>query len=213
MKKIKLFLTDNHQIMLDGLQAFLEKEPQMEIVGTAHSGEDTLKALENNVADVVILDISMPPGMDGIETAKLLKRRYPKTKIILLTMIGDARYIFNALRLGIHGYIIKEKSKETLLNAIHAVMLGNRYLPPDLLNRLDGIDEPEEDEEAKLTKRETQILCHMVENPSYTSQDLANELCIAKTTVEKHIHNFKKKLKKHRNTELIKYAIEKKLCN
>ncbi|HRI60307.1 MAG TPA: response regulator transcription factor [Saprospiraceae bacterium] len=213
MKKIKLFLADDHQIMLDGLLAFLEKESGIEITGTAKSGEDTLRLLEQQSADVVILDISMPPGIDGIETAKQIRKLYPKTKIILLTMIGDGRYILNALKRGIHGYVIKEKSKETLVAAIHAVLKGNRYFPPELLNRLDGIDDPEDKaEEVQLTKREKEILCLLAENPSFTTREIAERLFIARTTVEKHIQNTKEKLDLHRNTELVRYAMEKKLC-
>ena len=212
MKKIKLFLADDHQIMLDGLRAFLEKEPQIEINGTAHSGEETLRLLEQQPADVVVLDISMPPGMDGIETARHIRKRYPLTKIILLTMLGEARFIYHALRAGIHGYVVKEKSKETLLSAIHAVLGGNRYFPPDLLNRLDGLDEPEDEDEVQLTKRETEILCLMAQNPSFTSREIAERLFIARTTVEKHVQNVKEKLNLHKNTELVKYAMEKKLC-
>lgn len=213
MKKIKLFLADDHQIMLDGLRAFLEKEPQIEINGTAHSGEETLRLLEQQPADVVVLDINMPPGMDGIETARHIRKRYPHIKIILLTMLGEARFIYHALRTGIHGYVVKEKSKETLLGAIYAVLGGNRYFPPDLLNRLDGLDEPEDEQEVvQLTNREREILCLMAQNPAFTSREIAECLFIARTTVEKHVQNVKEKLDLHKNTELVKYAMEKKLC-
>lgn len=213
MKKIKLFLADDHQIVLDGLQALLEKDPQMEIAGTAHSGEETLRLLEQQPADVVVLDISMPPGMDGIETARHIRKRYPNTKIVLLTMHGDGQFILNALRMGIHGYVIKEKSKESLVAAIHAVLGGNRYFPPALLNRVDFSAEPEPDkEEVQLTKREKEIICLMAENPSFTSREIAERYFIARATVEKHVQNIKEKLGLHKNTELVKYAIEKKLC-
>lgn len=214
MKSIKLFLADDHQIVLDGLQSFLEKEPQLEITGTAHSGEETLRLLEQQSADVVVLDISMPPGMDGIETARHIRKRYPNTKIVLLTMHGDGHFILNALRMGIHGYVIKEKSKESLVAAIHAVLGGNRYFPPELLNRVDFSAESEPDtEEVQLTKREKEIICLMAENPSFTSREIAERYFIARTTVEKHVQNIKEKLGLHKNTELVKYAIEKKLCN
>lgn len=214
MKKIKLFLADDHQIVLDGLQALLEKDAQMDIVGTAHSGEETLRLLEQQTADVVVLDISMPPGMDGIETARHIRKRYPNTKIVLLTMHGDGQFILNALRMGIHGYVIKEKSKESLVAAIHAVLGGNRYFPPELLNRVDFSAEPEPDkEEVQLTKREKEIICLMAENPSFTSREIAERYFIARTTVEKHVQNIKEKLGLHKNTELVKYALEKKLCH
>ena len=213
MKKINLFLVDDHQIMLDGLQAFLEKEPQIKIVGTARSGEETLQKLETQPADVVVMDISMPPGMDGIETAKLIKRRYNKTKIILLTMIGESRFILNALRVGIHGYVIKEKSKESLMAAIHAVLNGNRYFPPDLLNRLDEEEETEEEEETiNLTTREKEIICLMAKQPNLTAEQVAEQLFIATVTVQTHTRNAKDKLGMHRIAELVLYAKEKNLC-
>ncbi len=213
MKKIKLFLADDHQIMLDGLQAFLEQEPSMEIIGTAQSGEETLRLLELDATDVAILDIRMPPGIDGIETAKLIRKRHPKTKIVLLTMIGDGHFILNALRMGIHGYVIKEKSKETLVAAIHAVLGNNRYFPPELLNRVDFSEQDDTDkEDVQLTKREREIICLLAENPAYTAREIAERLFLAKTTVEKHVQNAKNKLELHKNTELIKYALEKKLC-
>lgn len=212
MKKIKLILADDHQIVLDGLQALLEKEAVMEITGTAHSGEDTLRLLEEQAADVVVLDISMPPGMDGIETARHIRKRFPNTKIVLLTMHGDGHFILNALKQGIHGFVLKEKSKETLVSAIHAVLGGNRFFPPELLNRVDFSAETEQKEEVELTKREKEILCLMAENTSFTSREIAEQLFIARTTVEKHVQNIKEKLDLHRNVELVMYAKEKKLC-
>lgn len=214
MKKIKLFLTDDHQIILDGLKAFLDKYPEMEVCDTALNGEDTLKKLEDITVDVVILDINMPPGMDGIESARQIRKKYPKTKIILLTMYGDGQYILNALRLGINGYVIKEKSTETLVGAIHAVLSDNRYFPPDLLNRVDFSNEEETDkEEVQLTKRETEILRLIAQNPSLSAREIADLLFIARTTVEKHVQNMKDKLDLHKTVELVMYAKEKKLCN
>lgn len=213
MIKTKIFLVDNHQILLDGLCAFLEKDPQLDIVGAANSGEQALACLEQQRADVVILDLSMPPGMDGIETAKRIKRRHPNTKIILLTMHGEGRFILKALRLGVHGYVIKEKSKETLIAAIRAVLNGNRYFSPDLLERLG---EEEEEESAaqppKLTKRETDIICLMVNEPGFTAEQIGDRLSIAAFTVQTHIRNAKAKLGLSRSLELVKYAMEHKLC-
>lgn len=213
MKKITVLLADDHQIMLDGLQSFLEKESNIEVVGIALSGPEVLEILEQKTADVVILDINMPPGMDGIETGRVIRQRYPAIKIILLTMYSDGSYILNALKLGIHGYVIKEKSKETLVAAIYAVLGGNRYFPPELLNKVDfSADTTTEAEDVQLTKREKEILCIMAGNPAYTSREIAELMFIARATVEKHVQNIKDKLDKHRNVELVMYALEKKLC-
>lgn len=215
MKRIKLFLVDDHQIMIDGLQAFLDKEPQIEIIGIAHNGEEALDCLKKHHADVVVLDISMPGDMDGLETAKQIKRSLPDTKIILLTMFGEGPVILKALRIGIHGYVLKDKSKETLLAAIYAVLNGNSYFSPDLLKR---IAEDTEDDDSidnvpvKLTKREMQIICLMAKEPSLTAEQLGERLFIAGVTVQTHIRNAKDKLGMSRSAELILYAKEKKLC-
>lgn len=213
MKPINLFLVDDHQIVLDGLSALFENSPETVVVGTAHSGESALDRLESLSADVVVLDVSMPPGIDGIETAKLIRRRFPNIKIILLTMVGEGHYIMNALRLGIHGYVMKEKSKETLMTAIRAVVNNARFYPSDLLNRIDfSTASTIEDEAVQLTKREKEILCLMVRRPGFSSRDLGEFLSISRTTVERHVQNIKDKLKIHKNTELVMYAMEHKVC-
>lgn len=217
MEKIKLLLVDDHQIVLDGLCAFLEKAPRMEITGTALSGEKALELMQQQPADVVVLDISMPNGMNGIDTAKALKSSYPNTKIILLTMHGESRYIIQALRKGIHGYVMKEKSKETLLSAIHAVLNKNRYFPPDLIDRLEDATDEEEGPNAtantvELTHREKEIICLMAREPHLTAKQVADRLRIATYTVQTHIRNAKEKLGMGRTQELVMYAVEQKLC-
>lgn len=214
MKKIKILLVDDHQIFLDGLQSLLDKEPEMEVVGQADSGEETLRQLALQPVEVVVLDISMPPGMNGIEAAKHIKKQYPATKIILLTMESEGKVIYQAMRMGLHGYVLKNKSKESLVAAIHAVVKGNHYFPPELLLRLIGNEEmPDDDEsEVKLTQREIEIICLMKKHPEFTSKEIGEHLFIATTTVEKHQQNAKKKLGFTRNQQLILYAQEKNIC-
>lgn len=214
MKKIKILLVDDHQIFLDGLQSLLDKEPEMEVVGQAGSGEETLQQLAQQPVEVVVLDIRMPPGMDGIETAKHIKKQYPTTKIILLTMESDGKVIYQAMRMGLHGYVLKNKSKESLVAAIHAVVKGNHYFPPELILRLIGNEQlPDDDEaEVKLTQREIEIICLMKKHPEFTSTEIGEYLFIATATVEKHQQNAKKKLGFTRNQQLILYAQEKNIC-
>jgi two-component system, NarL family, nitrate/nitrite response regulator NarL len=213
MKKIKLLLADDHQIVLDGLQAFLEKENSLDVVGTARNSEEILKQLSILSADVVVIDISMPPGKDGIETGRIIKKEFPQLKIVLLTMHGDGRFIVKAMQYGFHGYVLKEKSKESLVGAIHAVMNGQTYFPPDVINLIQGIETTETAlEEVILTQRELEILCLLVNNPAYTSRDIANTLFIAKSTAEKHIQNMRSKLNMKTTRELILYGLERRLC-
>jgi DNA-binding NarL/FixJ family response regulator len=210
--KVKILLADDHAIILDGLQALLDKEPEIEIVGRAHTGEEVLEIMRAQPVDVAILDISMPPGMSGIEAAKFIRRRHPAAKVILLTMSGDGHFILNALATGVHGYVMKEKSKEHLLAAIRAVTNGATYFPPELLNRFSAqgglTDEPEE---VQLTKRETEILLVVAKDPDLTSKEIGDQLFIERATVDRHIQNMKEKLGVKTRAALVKYALNRKL--
>jgi DNA-binding NarL/FixJ family response regulator len=207
MKTIKILLADDHAIILDGLKALLEKEPDMDVAALAYTGEDVLEILKQQPIDVVVMDISMPPGMDGIKTAKYIWRRHSAVKVILLTMSGDRHFIANAINSGVNGYVLKEKSKESLIAAIRAVYSGNNYFPPDLFaNAPAWGDLPEE--EVKLTKRELEILEKIVEDPDLTSKDIGDLLFIERVTVDRHLQNIREKLDIRTRAGLLKYAIK-----
>lgn len=206
MKKIKLLLADDHQIMLDGLKAFLEKEEALEVVAAVLSGEKALETMEKSPVDVAVLDISMPGGMDGFETATVIKKKYVNTKIILLTMFNEGQYVLNALELGVDGYVVKEKSKETLVGAIHSVVKNTPYYSPELLAKIKDAKPFLKKEEIQLTRREKEIVYIMAENPEYTSKDIGQSLSIDSTTVDKHIQNIIGKLGLRNRAALKSYA-------
>jgi two-component system, NarL family, nitrate/nitrite response regulator NarL len=214
MKKIKLLIVDDHQIILDGIASFLEKETEMSIVGFAHNGEQALTFLQSTPVDVVVLDIHMPV-LDGVKTSKQIKKQYPNTKIILLTMEGDGQYILRAMQLGIHGYVVKEKSKEVLVQAIHSVAKGSSYWSPDLLPRIAEAQllYPPDNGDVKLTMREVEIIRLMAEKPSLTAKEVAGELKMAAHTVNTHLRNARQKLKVGRTAELIKHILDQHSCN
>lgn len=213
MTPIKVLVADDHQIVLDGILAFLEKEKEIDVIHTALTGEEVLKKLQKEPVDVAILDINMPK-MDGLETSRYILRNYPKIKVLLLTMIGDGNFILNALKTGVHGYVIKEKSKESLVGAIHSVYRGARYWSPELLDRIaeQNLAPEPETEPVEFTTREQEVLCIMVESPGYTSEQIGNEMNISPTTVDTHIRNMKAKLNISRRQELITYAMKNQLC-
>lgn len=213
MKKINLLIVDDHQIILDGIALFLEKETEISIMGFAHNGEEALAFLKTNLVDMVILDIHMPV-LDGVETSKQIKKLYPNIKIILLTMEGDGQFILQAMRLGVHGYVVKEKSKEVLVQAIHSVAKGSSYWSPDLLPRIADAQllYPLDTGEVKLTARELEIICLMARKPELTAKEVADVLKMAVLTVNTHIRNARQKLKVGRTAELVKYVSDHKLC-
>lgn len=208
MKIIKILLADDHAIILDGLKALLEKEPDMEVAGLAYTGEDVLEILKQQPIDVVVMDISMPPGMDGIKTAKYVWRRHPAVKVILLTMSGDRHFIANAINSGVNGYVLKEKSKESLIAAIRAVYSGANYFPPDLFANAPDINRYLPEEEVKLTKRELEILEKIVEDPDLTSKEIGDQLFIERVTVDRHLQNIREKLDIRTRAGLLMYAIK-----
>lgn len=213
MKNIQILLVDDHQIVLDGISAFLEKEPDMAIAGYAHDGQAALDFLAKQLVDVVVLDISMPI-LDGIEAAKEIRKSHPDTKIILLTMQGDGHYILNAMKLGVQGYVMKEKSREILVSAIHSVCRGSTYWSPDLLPRIAEaqFQQQRQEEPGSLTARELEISCLMARSPSLTAKEIGDQLFIAEVTVQTHLRNAKQKLGLKKSAELIKYVMEQKLC-
>lgn len=206
MKKIKLLIVDNHQIILDGIAAFLEKEINFEIVGFALNGQKALDFLVSNPVDVIILDINMPV-LNGLETAKQVKRLYPATKIILLTLENDGHFVLRGMRMGVHGYVVKEKSKEVLVQAIYSVFSGSSYWSPDLLSKIADAQlvEPEDIDPVKLSTRELNLIKRLSEKPALTAKELAEEFNIAVHTVNTHIRNAKQKLGMSKTSELIKY--------
>jgi two-component system, NarL family, response regulator NreC len=219
MSAIKILLVDDHQIVLDGLRALLAAQENIACILEATSAEKALEIIAQEPIDVVVLDISMPNGMDGITATKKIRREYKDIKVILLTMIGEADYMLNAMKSGAHGYIIKEKSKEALTSAIHAVMANNRYFPSEVWKRIEekGLnpyaDIVEEEREVQLTKREKEILCLMNKYPGYTAKEVAKHFNLAATTVERHTQNMREKLGYHTNRELLIYAREKLSCS
>lgn len=224
MKEIRILLADDHQIVLDGLQTLIEKNAEengiqpsiLKVVAMAHNGEEVLKLLETISVDVVVLDIRMPV-MDGLTTALHIRKQYPDTKIILLTMHSDGDFIMHALRTGVHGYVVKEKSSDTLIQVIRQVLLtGNTYYAPDLLAKIQEVPKSNPlpaQGEVPLTSREKEIICYMVKHPNETAEEIGQGLHIAAATVQAHLRNARSKLELSKSAQLIMYAVENNLCN
>lgn len=202
---IKVLLADDHQMMTAGIRAFLEKEKEMEVVAEARNGSQVLTILNNTPVDVAVLDIEMPE-MDGIETAKAIKRDFPNVKILMLTMYDKGVFIIKLLQAGAHGYLLKNKSKEALVGAIHAIYGGSRYFPPDILAKTADTPHIEEEKLVKLTTREKEVLSLIGE--ALPMKKIADQLNISKTTVIFHNNNLRFKLGIPNIQGLVKYAIK-----
>lgn len=206
---IRVLIADDHKITTDGIQAFLEKEPGIEVAGVASNGQQVLKILEKQAVDVAVLDISMPV-MDGIETTRAIVSQYPKTKVVVLSMFKKKAFVKGMLDAGAMGYVLKDNSKEALVFAIHSVSKGGRIIPPEILDIYFSGPPQAEEEAINLTERELEIVCLLAEG--LTAREIGEALNIAKVTVETHIRNAKSKLGINRKAQLVRWAMDKGVC-
>lgn len=213
MKRIRLLLVDDHQIVRAGLQMLFQAEEDMEIVGEASSGEEAMEKVEALKPDVVIMDVAMP-GVSGIEATRRIKAIHPQVAVLALTMHEDEQYFFEMLNAGASGYIPKRAAPDDLVSAVRVVSQGNVFLYPTLAKSLvqDFLHRAESGQsEGKeiLTPREQEVLTYIAEG--YTSREIAEALVISVKTVDRHRENIMRKLNLHSRVELVKYAIEKGL--
>ena len=186
----------------------------MEVVGEASSGEDAVEKAQELGPDVVVMDLAMP-GMGGLEAARRIKAKSPGVQILILTMLEDERYFFEAIRAGASGFILKGILPADFLSAVRTVMLGQVYLYPSLARKLmEEYLSHAKSEHGRtavdgLTDREQQIVTLISEGQK--GKQIAQTLGISPHTVERHRQNLMTKLNLHSRTELIAYAIRKGL--
>lgn len=211
---IKVIIADDHQMFIEGIKSLLVGEKEMSIVGEAANGKLLLELLEKQFADVVLLDISMPV-MDGLEAAKIIRQKYPATRIIMLTMHNNAEFVFGLINAGATGYILKNTGKTELVSAINTVHGGKTYYSEDvtqtILQNIQQKPAAEKVAAAQLTPREKDILCLIAKE--YNTQEIADELFISTHTVETHRKNLLNKLNAKNIAGLVKYAIQSGLVS
>jgi len=201
---INVLIADDHQLILDGIQAFLEKEKDIHVVGTASNGKEVMQQVKEKAVDVVVLDVSMPE-MDGIAATKALRKQHPNIKILIVSMYKKREYILELMRLGVNGYVLKNKSREELVGAIHNVYRGSQHFGLEVLDALPS--RPERPvETAPLSKREKEVLRLVGEAKS--AKEIASELGIVEHTVNAYWRNLKKKLDVRNVQGLVRYAIK-----
>jgi DNA-binding NarL/FixJ family response regulator len=186
----------------------------MEIVGEAGDGQTAIRCILDKKPDLVLLDLNMPK-MDGFSVIYEVKRQYPDTRILALTMHDDDSYVLDAFKAGADGYCLKSASHDELMTAVNAVLSGKRYISPEISDSvLEGYLEAsrtlkEQSDWDALTQREKEVLKLVAEG--YQNKDIAGYLCISVKTVEKHRANMMRKLDRHSASALTAYAIEKGL--
>jgi DNA-binding NarL/FixJ family response regulator len=207
--KTRILLADDHALFRRGLRLVLEGEADMEVVGEAGDGAAAIQLALETPADLAILDISMP-RMTGLQAVAEIRRRKPGLRCLMLSMHENERYLYEALKAGAAGYVLKSVADRDLVNAVRAAMRGEPFLYPGAMTPLieeylrQARDEPTIREDP-LTPREREVLKLIAESRS--TKQIAAELVISDKTVERHRENILDKLGMHDRVELTRYAI------
>jgi two-component system, NarL family, response regulator LiaR len=208
-EKIKVALVDDHRIVRKGLASFLRTTPDVQIVGEAASGEELLSHLALWRPDVVVMDMLMPGGIDGIETTRRVRDLLPTTSIVVLTSYADDSRVVAALRAGAIGYVRKEAEPELLLSSIRAAAHGQSVLDPAVSNALMQEITHTGKHNAVLTEREQAVLRQLA--LGRTNREIADALVVTEETVKTHVGNILTKLQLSHRTQAVIYALKKGL--
>ena len=213
MKKIRILLVDDHTILREGIRSLLETQAEFEVVAEAGDGRQAVDLVRQLKPDVVVMDIAMPL-LNGIHATEQIRRETRCTHILILSQHESEDYIRRALAAGASGFLLKDTNSNELINAIRAVHRGESILSPAVTRLVIedylrwGDIRPEEASNG-LTPRESEILQLIAEGN--TNKQIAEILCISIKTVQAHRSNLMSKLDLHDKSELIKYAIQKKI--
>jgi DNA-binding NarL/FixJ family response regulator len=210
MKKIRVIIVDDHQLIRDGLKALLSGFSDIEITAEAGSGEELLQKIKSNIADIALIDISLP-GISGIKLTGQLALSDPGLKVLILSMHLNEEYITGALKAGALGYLAKNTTRDELISAIRTVAAGNKYLGKEVsdvitsgyLRRINADDVLEKE---MLSKREVEILKLIAEGMG--NKEISEKLFISIRTVESHKNHIMQKLGCRSVVEMVRYAIK-----
>jgi DNA-binding NarL/FixJ family response regulator len=214
MKKVRIFLADDHAILREGLRYILTSVQDYEIAGESGDGREACEMIERLKPDIAILDISMP-SLTGVEVARRILKYRPEVRIIMLSRHDNEEYVRELLDYGVHGYVLKDNAADDLLRAISEVLKGNIYLSPRIISSIvpgrahaaGGPVTPDaEGPGALLSHREREILKLIAEGKS--GSQIASGLFLSENTVKVHRSNIMKKLGIHKTVDLVKYAIK-----
>jgi DNA-binding NarL/FixJ family response regulator len=211
MKKITVLLSDDHTVVREGLRLLLEKESDIEVVGEAANGRQSVKEAKRLKPNVVLQDLAMPL-LNGLEAARQIAKEVPSTRVLILSAYNDDAYIEHAIKAGAAGYLMKETVGDDLLRAIREIAKGNAFFSPPVARRLlkqwqekfpDG--SAVSTTAAKLTSRQTEILQLIAEG--YATKQIADLLFLSVKTVEKHRQDLMNTLNIHNIASLTRYAV------
>jgi two-component system response regulator NreC len=214
---MKIVIADDHAIVRSGFSMILNYQEDMEVVALAADGIEAYRMVAKHQPDILILDLSMPPGESGLIATGKIKEDFPQTKILILTMHDDEEYLFYVLKNGASGYMLKNAPDEELLLAIRTIYTGGTYIHPKMATSLvrEFVNKDQKIKQADpfelLSKREIEVLPLIAKG--YGNKEIAQKLFISVKTVEAHKAKIMGKLNLKSRPELVEYAMKKKLLN
>lgn len=211
-EKIKIMLVDDHQIVIDGISALLNKQKKLEVVAQANNGKEAIALLEKTTVDVILMDVEMPI-LNGCDATTIITTKYPEIKVICLTTHDEQPIVRKMIKAGAKGYILKNTDRKTLLDAINTVINGGIYFSSEIHIALATANSEftlqEEDRTSSisnLTEREKEILIEIANGSS--NKEIAIKLNLSVKTVDSHRTNIMKKLDIHNVVSLVKFALK-----
>ncbi len=213
-RRASILIADDHEVVRNGIRAYLENTADFHVVGEASSGQETVNMVADLIPDIVLLDLIMP-GMDGIETTRRIKQVSPRTQVVVLTSYHEDIHIFPALKAGAISYILKDMKMDKLVEALHRALQGEVTLHPLVASRvLQNIRSDDSEDPplfADLTDRETGVLKLIAKG--LTNSQIAEKLVISENTVKGHVSNILSKLHLADRTQAAVYAWQQGIVN
>ncbi len=214
MNKIRIFLVDDHAVVREGLHLLLNAQTDMFVIGEAAEGNEALLKIPQTKPDIIIMDLSMPNGRDGLPTTSEITQSYPDIKVIILSMHDDQDSLFRALKAGASGFLLKSSLGQELVTAIRQVYSGQAYLYPSAQKKmiehvLHDRGEDYEDSYDLLSEREKEIFSLVAKG--YTNKEIAELLKISPRTVETHKSKMMEKLQITTRRDLVQFALKRGL--
>jgi NarL family two-component system response regulator LiaR len=207
---MKVVICDDQDIVRDGLELLLKLEPDIEIVGIASDGAEAITMAEQKKPDLVLMDLKMPV-MNGVDATREIKAKFPGVKVLVLTTYGTDDWVFDALKAGASGYLLKDAPREGVLSAIRGTIEGKTFIDPAVAGKVlseitNSRKKPATLITSKLTEREVEVLCSLARGLS--NEDIAKKLFLSEGTVRNHISSIVDKLGVSDRTQAAIIAIQ-----
>jgi len=216
MDRIKVLIVDDHRVVREGLSAILKSKENIQVLGEAQDGQEAIEKARSLLPDVVLMDVSMPK-MTGVEATRIIKREFPHIGIIALTMYEEQQYIFDLVRGGATGYLLKDSDSDQIVKAIQSVYRGDSLIHPAVASKILAEFSLMTQKKGKksgwvehdLTEREITVLRLVADGK--TNKEIANNLDLSEKTVKNHVRNIFHKLQVYDRTQAAILAIRKGL--